>query len=321
MDDSERETIQYLIEMATSRELRERVDPLLILDENRIRQRFRLTRNGFHSLLALIQDDLASRTLRTRSLTSAHKLGIFLEHVGSASLERTTALTLGCSQSTISRVIAEVSDLFYRRRKEFIKWPQEDEQRVMQTRFFELCGIPHIIGALDGSHVRIIAPSISEDSYVNRKDYHSINMAAVCNLDQRFLWGFFKVFRSSDLYRSFQTGRKTGKLLADSAYRSEKFPLKLILREYRTAVEARYTDAVCRGRVIIENAFGSLKRQFQALHTELSLLSSRLLYRDAGADEKSIPPQYPDAGNEESQLPDVTDGDSIRRYIVENYFT
>ncbi|VDN25948.1 unnamed protein product, partial [Cylicostephanus goldi] len=235
-------------------------------------------------------------------------------------VQRITAITLGCSQPTVSRIIAQVSDLFYRRRKEFIKWPEPNEQQNTQRRFLELCGIPNVVGALDGSHVKIIAPSVSEDSYV---------------------------FRSSVLYRSLQTGRKTGILLADSAYRSERFLLKPILRENRTAagscshtqlliLETRYTDAVCRGRVVIENAFGSLKRQFQALHTELRHSPARSAKIIVAAcclrnyciqtrersftEDEAIAQQYPEAGNEDPDLPDVGEGDSMRRFIVENYF-
>ena len=36
-------------------------------------------------------------------------------------------------------------------------------------------------GCIDGTHIRIQAPSEDEKSYVNRKKYHSINVMAVCD--------------------------------------------------------------------------------------------------------------------------------------------
>ena len=36
-------------------------------------------------------------------------------------------------------------------------------------------GMPGVVGAIDGTHIQIIAPSIDEDVFVNRKKVHSIN--------------------------------------------------------------------------------------------------------------------------------------------------
>ena len=38
-----------------------------------------------------------------------------------------------------------------------------------------------MIGCIDGTHVRIQAPKDDEKSYVNRKNFHSINVMAVCD--------------------------------------------------------------------------------------------------------------------------------------------
>ncbi|RCN25922.1 transposase, IS4 family [Ancylostoma caninum] len=258
MNDADREEIEALIRIAVPRVFRDRTDPLEILDDIHFRERFRLSRNGFYYVLSLIRDDLAPQTIRSASLTSAQKFAVFLETIGSDNLQRVSGVTLGCSQPTVSRIIAEVSDLFYRRRREFISWPTQEQQRVMKRSRS--------------------ANYNCNNFFLVRKDYHSINMGAIADLDQRFIWISVKfpgrahdsrVFRSSQLYRDLCTGRKKGVLLADSAYRSEKFLLKPILTETRTEAEGRYTRALCKGRAIIEHAFGSLKRQFQSLHTEL----------------------------------------------------
>ena len=37
---------------------------------------------------------------------------------------------------------------------------------------------PNVVGCLDGTHVKILAPLLEDErSYVNRKGYHSINVA------------------------------------------------------------------------------------------------------------------------------------------------
>ena len=43
----------------------------------------------------------------------------------------------------------------------------------------EIAGIPGVIGAIDGTHIKIIAPSQDEDIFVNRKKPYSINTQIV----------------------------------------------------------------------------------------------------------------------------------------------
>ena len=42
-----------------------------------------------------------------------------------------------------------------------------------------IAGMPGVVGAIDGTHIKIIAPSIDEDVFVNRKKLHSINTQIV----------------------------------------------------------------------------------------------------------------------------------------------
>jgi hypothetical protein len=45
---------------------------------------------------------------------------------------------------------------------------QQELGQVMQG-FHDLAGFPNVIGAVDGTHVRIKSPSTGEHLYVNRK--------------------------------------------------------------------------------------------------------------------------------------------------------
>ncbi|VDL82220.1 unnamed protein product [Nippostrongylus brasiliensis] len=346
MENEDRELREMLIRAATPRTFRPRVDPMDILHDYTFRQRFRLSRRGFQFVLGLIGDDLCPRTVRSQSLTSAQKLGIFLETIGSSSLQRTTAITLGCSQSTVSRVIEEVSNVFWTRRTEFISWPTDEERAAMSRRFFSACRIPKVVGAIDGTHVKIIAPRESEDSYVNRKGYHSINVGAIADLDLKFLWISVaypgsahdsRVFRSSALYRDLSAGRKQGVLLGDSAYRLENFLLKPYLGDTMTEPQRCFTEALQRGRVCVERAFGALKRQFLSLHTELQydpesaakIINAAVCMRNlciaTSEDEftEETAAGYEDAGDERydsrSDGAEREDG-SMRESIVRRYF-
>ncbi|EPB66503.1 hypothetical protein ANCCEY_14407 [Ancylostoma ceylanicum] len=182
VENDEREENELLMRAAAPRLFLPRRDPMEMLSDERFREQFRLTRRGFAFVLSLLEDDLQSSTRRSAALTPAQKLSIFMDVFGSASIQRKT---YGYSQATVSRVIAEVSDVLYNRREEFIHWPDEDRLAETRMAFFDSCGIPEVVGAIDGTHIKIIAPVVDEDSYVNRKDYHSLNLSIISDANQR----------------------------------------------------------------------------------------------------------------------------------------
>ncbi|EYC36541.1 hypothetical protein Y032_0885g2854 [Ancylostoma ceylanicum] len=84
--------------------------------------------------------------------------------------------------------------------------------------------------------------------------------------------------------------------LADSACRAERFLLKQILSDNQSEAEANFTEAPCRRGVVIDHALGTLKRQFQSLHSEhrhhsnrtdncYSLLLAKSMHIDLREDE------------------------------------
>lgn len=40
---------------------------------------------------------------------------------------------------------------------------------------FSIGGFPRIIGVIDGTHIRIRAPTKNPNAYINRKKFHSLN--------------------------------------------------------------------------------------------------------------------------------------------------
>ena len=91
------------------------------------------------------------------------------------------------SQSSVSRCIAAVTDALCSIGKDYIKFPDLNEQSQVQQSFFEKCGFPLVIGFIDGSHVSIVAPSNNEEIYVNRRNEHSINIQAIRDSNLKFM--------------------------------------------------------------------------------------------------------------------------------------
>lgn len=42
-------------------------------------------------------------------------------------------------------------------------------------------GFPGVVGAIDCTHVAIIAPTTEEHNYLNKKDFHSKNIQVICD--------------------------------------------------------------------------------------------------------------------------------------------
>lgn len=51
-------------------------------------------------------------------------------------------------------------------------------------------GFPNVLGAVDGTNITLQAPNLDEASFVNRKNFHSINVQGICDASGIFclLW-------------------------------------------------------------------------------------------------------------------------------------
>ena len=105
--------------------------------------------------------------------------GNFLQVIGN---------TVGVDKSTFSRAVHDISQLLSAKQSMFIKWPttaaiiNKNKNGFYRRRWF-----PGIIGCIDGTQIRIIAPSKNESDFVNLKGLHSINVQGVCDHKGKFL--------------------------------------------------------------------------------------------------------------------------------------
>lgn len=59
---------------------------------------------------------------------------------------------------------------------QYIKWPNREEAENTWKCIENKHGFPKIIGAVDGTHIHITKPKEHDESYINRKGYHSIQL-------------------------------------------------------------------------------------------------------------------------------------------------
>lgn len=85
------------------------------------------------------------------------------------------------AQCTLSKVLTEVLDIF--EQNLCSKWisfcKTAEEKRKIALALYVKHGIPSVIGCVDGTHVRIIAPSRNKHLYYNRKGNYSLNVMLV----------------------------------------------------------------------------------------------------------------------------------------------
>ena len=139
-------------------------------------------------------------------------------------------------------------------------------------------GIGSAIGAVDGTHIRILPPSEFKQDYHNRKNQYSIQLQGVCNHEGVFtdiFTGFpgsvhdARVYRNSPLYRERQFPPQGYYLLGDSAYpgsRSLMTPYKL--PEAALPINRRFNLHHSKARCVIERTFGQLKVRWRSIFTK-----------------------------------------------------
>ena len=85
------------------------------------------------------------------------------------------------SQKSVSNAISDITKILERVLCPLhIKFPTTIEEKTkIKAKFYEKTGFFGVIGCVDGTHVRILAPSQNEHVYVDRHGVHSMNVQLV----------------------------------------------------------------------------------------------------------------------------------------------
>ena len=124
---------------------------------------------------------------RKGSLTPILQGLLTLRFYATGTLQNVIGELLGVDQSTVSRIVNRVTNAFLRRMNQFIVWPNQRKADENKISFYRIRRFPNVIGCVDGTHVRIQTPFDQEHEFVNRKNYHSMNVQVsyiytVCNV-------------------------------------------------------------------------------------------------------------------------------------------
>ncbi|KAJ1193453.1 hypothetical protein NDU88_002751 [Pleurodeles waltl] len=322
------------------------------LREHDIIQRYRLNWQAIQQLLRNIEPQLAPTLVTPRAIPTETKLLAVLHMLVSGSFQTTGALVGGISQPSFSAFLPKVLDAIIGLTPRHICFPNTlQKQQETKQGFYLISGFPHVLGAIDCTHVRLVPPAATEHLYCNRKHTHSSNVQAIVdhqglitNIVAKYPGSVHDsfIFRHCTINEHFQDGRYGNVLLvADQGYGIHPW-IMTPFGNPSTAAERAYNDAHRRTRSIVERTFGILKSRFRCLDvTGGSLLYSpemvcRIILTCAILHniciKRNIPllepePHMPeeeeeeDAGlQHEGELQNTAAGIRRRQQIVNNFF-
>ncbi|KAJ9514857.1 hypothetical protein QJQ45_028602 [Haematococcus lacustris] len=163
---------------------------LASLDPQVYNMEFHLPRSVFNYVLGSIADHplLARNCKRTDFLTQEEQLAIALSYLAKGSNLSHVGSTWGCSKTMVSRCIANVTMAMWDRLSHHISLPRtEADWQATVLEFEHISGLPQIVGALDGSHIRIDQPDNVGHAYYNHKGFQSFVAQGLVNARGKFM--------------------------------------------------------------------------------------------------------------------------------------
>ena len=116
------------------------------------------------------------------------RVAVALWRLATGNSYRSTGLVFGVGRCTAMNLKDEFCLALLKSANDFIKFPKgEAETRRAIQAFQEISCFPQVVGAIDGSHIPIIAPKNDPNDYYNRKQFHSIVLQGVADADGRFI--------------------------------------------------------------------------------------------------------------------------------------
>ena len=182
-------------------------------------------------------------------------------------------------KSTVIEDVQDVVNGLYELRDEYIKFPETiAEVNASIATFAELTNLPNVVGAIDGSHIRIKAPNDSALDYFSRYQQHDFIIQAIVDgkkIFMDFACGYpgsmhdARVLRCSTIFQRAEngniltqptvnvTGHDIGPyLLGDSAYPLSPWLMKPYPEGTRDPREIAFNKELSSARVKVECAFG-----------------------------------------------------------------
>ena len=253
-------------------------------------QNFRVSPEAFQYVCRRLKNKLERMDTNYRICIPVRKrVAIALWRLATNSEYRTVSHLFGVGISTVLQSVRELCDAVIA-----VLLPQHipvPDGRMLEEKanfFRDRWGVPQCVGAIDGSHIPIIAPEEYPGDYFNRKGWHSIILQGVVD-GKGLFWdvcvGYAgsvhdaRVLKQSELWERLGDGQILGTnkatisgldvghfLIGDPAYPLQKWLMKPFADTGRlTPEQHKFNYSVSRARSVVETAFGRLKGRWRCL--------------------------------------------------------
>ncbi|XP_067652981.1 uncharacterized protein [Haliotis asinina] len=271
----------------------------LELDAGRFFQYFRMSKDQFEELLALIGHNITRRACSLqRMIPAKERLAVTLRYLATGDSIRTIAFSYRLGEKTVQVIIPEVCDAIWNLGGPiYLPAPRTENDWLEVANGFKTWNFPNCLGAIDGKHILIEAPPNSGSRYFNYKGTFSIVLLALVDANYRFLvvdvgaYGRNSdggIFAFSALGRALEGEKlnipKDSALPGDTDHgpmpyvfvADEAFPLKRhIMRPYpgKDLPETKriFNYRLSRARRVVENAFGILANRWRIFHRKSNM--------------------------------------------------
>ena len=253
-------------------------------------QNFRLSKDTFDHLCAELTPHIQYQDTRLRdAITVKKRVAITLWTLSSPAEYRTVSHLFGVGRSTVCEVVHETCKAIVDHLlPKYICFPSIEQQQQYIDNFESKWGVPQCLGAIDGSHIPISPPALCHTDYYNRKGWYSVLVQAVvdykfCFLDIYTGWPGSvhdaRVLAHSTFYKKATVGQLLSRatkpingvnvpvfVIGDSAYPMQPWLMKPYNQPSIESADKRtYNYRICRGRIVVEIAFGRLKARWRRL--------------------------------------------------------
>ena len=167
----------------------------------------------------------------------------------------------------------------------------------MAKEFFRSWNFPHVLGALDGKHIRIVCPPSSGTYFYNYKHYFSLVLMVLVNANYEFIFVDIGaegkasdggIWRKTSLYEMLHAadnplnipGPETFPgvdtalpyfMIGDDAFGMTENMMKPYSQLGLTGKARIFNYRLSRARRVVENAFGIMSTRFRIFHREIEM--------------------------------------------------
>lgn len=187
------------------------------LPEETWHQNFHVSKKTFFKICDIVRSELSRQDTNMRPSVSLEKrVAVALNRLATGSCYTACGIGFGLPKSTANVVKNEFCDILRRKAPNFIKFPKsEAEVQKVIGEFEHISLFPHVAGALDSTHIKIIAPKQNKYEFLGKKNFYSVLVLGVADSNCKFVhisagcpgsMGHAQMLRDSALQRDIKDG-------------------------------------------------------------------------------------------------------------------